>query len=265
MKGMFAVMSSPFADVPLAAHAPHSLAPCREEIGPKWVYWPGLCDYQMMLEAMQLHVQAMMADNAPETIWCLEHPPLYSAGTSAKNTDLLRHDLPVYESGRGGQYTYHGPGQRVVYLMLNLKQRQWDVRCYVHNLEAWLIASLAEMGIIAQRRPGRIGVWVTGKDAKPEQEAKIAAIGIRVRRHISLHGIALNVCPDLSAFQGIVPCGLRDFGVTSLAALGVGSGEDVSVQMARIDKILAKKWQALFENHAKNPASCQEQYPLFRP
>jgi lipoyl(octanoyl) transferase len=173
--------------------------------------------YLEAVAAMEARAQAIAEGTAGELIWLLEHPPLYTAGVSAKMTDLLDPDaLPVFESGRGGQFTYHGPGQRVCYLMLDLNQRGKDVRAFVAALEAWLVTALAALGVEAGPRDGRIGVWVDHDGA----EEKIAAIGVKLRRWVSFHGVSLNVAPDLSHFAGIVPCGQTQFGVTSLAALG---------------------------------------------
>lgn len=173
---------------------------------------------------------------APETVWLLEHPPLYTAGTSARPTDLINPQFPVYPAGRGGQYTYHGPGQRVAYVMLDLRRRRQDLRWYVAELEAWLIATLAEFGVCGERRDGRVGIWVvTGNTEK-----KIAAIGVRVRQWVTFHGIALNVHPDLGHFQGIVPCGLTSFGVTSLADLGV------NVTLDAVDNVLQETFSRFF-------------------
>ncbi|SDG76355.1 lipoyl(octanoyl) transferase LipB [Roseospirillum parvum] len=186
--------------------------------------------YPAALAAMEARVAAIRAGTAAEALWFLEHPPLYTAGTSARPDDLLAPDrFPVHPAGRGGQYTYHGPGQRVAYVMLDLSRRGRDVRAFVADLEGWLIATLAELGVRGERRPGRIGIWVP--DA-PGGEAKIAALGIRVRHWISFHGVALNVDCDLDHFAGIVPCGLAGHGVTSLAALGRGA------PMARVDRAL---------------------------
>ena len=160
--------------------------------------------------------------SARETVWLLEHPPLYTAGTSAKASDLVEPDrFPVFQSGRGGQYTYHGPGQRVAYTMLDLRERGRDLRCFVHEVEGVVIDAVASFGVRAERRPGRVGVWVAMPDGT---EAKIGAIGIRVRRWVSFHGLSLNVAPDLGHFGGIVPCGIREHGVTSLRDLGVEAG-----------------------------------------
>jgi lipoyl(octanoyl) transferase len=175
--------------------------------------------YPAAVAAMERRVAAIHAGEANELVWLLEHPPIYTAGTSAKDTDLLLPArFPVHRTGRGGQFTYHGPGQRVAYVMLDLRQRGADVRAFVCDLENWLIATLQGFGIRGQRRPGLVGIWV---DRSGEGWAKIAALGIRVRHWVSFHGVALNVHPDLEHFSGIVPCGVRDAGVTSLAQLGV--------------------------------------------
>jgi lipoyl(octanoyl) transferase len=173
--------------------------------------------YEEALAFMEQRAAAIRAGAARECIWLLEHPPLFTAGTSADPAELLNpQDFPVFEAGRGGRYTYHGPGQRVGYVMLDLERRGKDIRCFVHALEGWMIDTLAEFGVSAHRANGRIGIWVgTGAD-----EAKIGALGVRVKRWVTLHGFALNVSPDLSHFGGIVPCGIADFGVTSLAELG---------------------------------------------
>ena len=175
--------------------------------------------YAEAIAVMEERVAAIRAGTAPEMVWLLEHPPLYTAGTSAREDDLLAPGrLPVYRTGRGGQFTYHGPGQRVAYVMLDLKARGADVRAYVRGLEDWLIATLARFNVTGERRAGRVGIWV---DRGNGQEDKIAAIGVRIRRWVSYHGVALNVEPDLSHFDGIVPCGVREHGVTSLVDLGL--------------------------------------------
>lgn len=191
--------------------------------------------YPDALAAMEARVEAIRAGTAPELVWLLEHPPLYTAGTSARREDLLEPDrFPVFEAGRGGQFTYHGPGQRVAYVMLDLKKRGADIRAFVQDLEEWLIRTLAAFNIKGERREGRVGIWV---DKRPYggvagQEDKIAAIGVRVRRWISFHGVALNVEPDLSHFSGIVPCGISEHGVTSMVALGhLVTMEDVDAAM----------------------------------
>lgn len=166
---------------------------------------------------MEDRAKAIRDDGARECVWLLEHPPLFTAGTSADPAELFNPlGLPVFEAGRGGRYTYHGPGQRVGYLMLDLDKRGKDIRRFVHSLEGWMIDALAGLGVAAHRAPGRIGIWV-GDGA---EEAKIGALGVRVRRWVTMHGFSINVAPDLSHFSGIVPCGIAEFGVTSLAALG---------------------------------------------
>lgn len=180
--------------------------------------------YPQAVAFMERRVAAMAAGGGGELVWLLEHPPLYTAGTSAKAHDLLEARFPVYESGRGGMYTYHGPGQRIAYVMLDLRKRGMDVRCFVHKLEDWVITALREFGIEGERKDDRIGVWVSNGG----REEKIAAIGVRVRKWITYHGIAVNVAPDLSHYSGIVPCGISGYGVTSLQALGVpASMEDL--------------------------------------
>ncbi len=184
----------------------------------EWRVSPGLVAYEEAVAEMERRVAAIRAGEAPELVWLLQHPPLYTAGTSAVPEELLEPTrFPVYRAGRGGRYTYHGPGQRVAYVMLDLARRGEDVRCYVHNLEEWAIRALARFGVIGERRPGRVGIWV----ASGGGEAKIAAIGVRVRRWVTYHGMAINIAPDLDHFSGIVPCGIAGYGVTSLAALGV--------------------------------------------
>ncbi|MCU9848635.1 lipoyl(octanoyl) transferase LipB [Defluviimonas sp. WL0024] len=193
----------------------------------EWITSPGLVDYEAALAAMEERVAAIAEGRAGEAIWLLEHPPLYTAGTSARREDLTDPDrFPVYEARRGGQYTYHGPGQRVAYVMLDLNRRGRDVRAFVGRLEAWIIAALAEFNVRGEIREGRVGVWVARPDKAPGsdgavREDKIAAIGVRLRRWISFHGIAINVEPDLAHFDGIVPCGIREHGVTSLVDLGL--------------------------------------------
>jgi lipoyl(octanoyl) transferase len=190
--------------------------------------------YPEAVAAMEARVAGIAAGTAPEQVWFLEHPPLYTAGTSAKPADLLQKDrFPVYVTGRGGQYTYHGPGQRVAYVMLDLNRHGADVRRYVHDLEEWLIAALGTLEVRAERRAGRIGLWVERPNPPfPAREDKIAAIGVRVRKWVSFHGVAVNVAPDLSHFSGIVPCGISQYGVTSLRDLGhAASMADVDTAM----------------------------------
>lgn len=193
---------------------------------PEWVIGPGLTPYAEAVAAMESHVAAMAQGRAGERIWLVEHPPLYTAGTSARDADLLNARFPVHEAGRGGQYTYHGPGQRVIYTMLDLNRRGRDVRAFVQSLESWVIDTLAEFGVRGEMRCGRVGVWVTRPDKAPladgtPHEDKIAAIGIKLRRWISFHGISINVEPDLTHYDGIVPCGITGHGVTSLVDLGL--------------------------------------------
>ena len=184
---------------------------------PEWRIDAGLTDYAAAIAAMEAHAAAIRNAGAAERIWLVEHPPVYTAGTSADPAELLTPErFPVFAAGRGGRYTYHGPGQRVVYPMLDLDRRGRDLRGYVATLEAWIVAVLADLGVAARAVPGRVGVW-TDTEAG---EAKIAAIGVRVRRWVSYHGLAINVAPELEHFSGIVPCGLPDYPVTSLAALG---------------------------------------------
>jgi lipoyl(octanoyl) transferase len=187
-----------------------------------WAVSRGYVDYPAAVEAMEAHAAAIAEGQAGELVWLLEHPPLYTAGVSAKPGDLLDAGrFPVFRSGRGGQFTYHGPGQRVAYVMLDLNQRRRDVHEFVRSLEAWIIGALARFNVDGELRQGRVGVWVERKvPGVPPREDKIAAIGVKLRRWVSFHGIALNVEPDLSHFAGIVPCGQTEHGVTSLVDLG---------------------------------------------
>jgi lipoyl(octanoyl) transferase len=196
--------------------------------------------YPDAIAAMEERVAAIAAGVAPELVWLLEHPPLYTSGTSGNSSDLFEARFPLFTTGRGGQLTYHGPGQRVAYVMLDLKSRRPDVRAYVAGLEAWIIRTLAAFNIRGQRREDRVGVWVNRPDKGPGHEDKIAAIGVRLRRWVSFHGIAINVEPDLSHFDAIIPCGVADprYGVTSLADFGH------VVSMAEVDIALR---QAFFE------------------
>lgn len=183
-----------------------------------WEVSAGLTPYPEAVARMEQVQTAIREENARELIWLLEHPPLYTGGTSADPAELLNQQFPVYDTGRGGRYTYHGPGQRVGYVMLDLAKRCKDVRCYVHALEDWVIDALARFGVEARRAEGRIGIWC---DTKSGQEAKIGAIGVRIRRWVTMHGFAVNISPDLAHFGGIVPCGISEYPVTSLAALGI--------------------------------------------
>lgn len=187
--------------------------------------------YEEAIRFMEERAAAIRAGTAHECVWLLEHPPLFTAGTSADPAELFNpQDFPVYEAGRGGRYTYHGPGQRVGYVMLDLEKRGKDIRCFVHALEGWMIDTLTELGLEAHRAPGRIGIWV----GEGPGEAKIGALGVRVKRWVTLHGFALNVAPDLSHFNGIVPCGIPDFGVTSIAEQGK------QILLERVDSALKR-------------------------
>lgn len=194
----------------------------------EWRVEPRSIDYAEALETMEARAAAVTRGEARELVWLLEHPPVYTAGTSADASELLDPRFPVHRTGRGGRYTYHGPGQRIGYVVLDLRKRRKDVRCYVHALEGWVIAALGELGIEAFRAPGRIGIWTLDHG----QEAKIGAIGVRIRQWVTLHGFAVNLNPDLNHFTGIVPCGIPEFPVTSAAALGFDIAAD------RFDKAL---------------------------
>jgi len=194
--------------------------------------------YEAAVAEMEARVAAIGAGTAPELVWLLEHPPLYTAGTSAREGDLLQPGrLPVYRTGRGGQYTYHGPGQRVAYVLLDLRRRGRDVRCFVHALEEWMIATLALFNVKGERREGRVGIWIGGTGG---QESKIAAVGVRIRQWVTYHGVALNLDPDLSHYRGIVACGIREHGVTSLAEQGV------LISMAELDAALRSTFDRSF-------------------
>ena len=212
----------------------------------EWRISGGLVPYPEALATMEARVEAIIAGRAPELVWLLEHPPLYTAGTSANPADLLAPDrFPVYAARRGGEYTYHGPGQRVAYAMLDLNRRGRDVRAFVWRLEEWVIRALASFTVTGERRPGRVGVWVVRPDRPPRPdgsaaEDKIAAIGVRLRRWASFHGVAINVEPDLSHFGGIVPCGIRGHGVTSLVDLGL------PVTLPDLDLALAAAFAEVF-------------------
>ncbi len=209
--------------------------------------------YARAVAVMETRARAIGEGRAAELVWLVEHPPLYTAGTSATAADLIEARFPVHRTGRGGQFTYHGPGQRVVYLMLDLKRRRPDVRCFVAQLEEWIIRTLDRFDIVGERRAGRIGVWIARPDKGEGHEDKIAAVGIRLKRWVTLHGISLNVDPDLTHFSGIVPCGVADsrYGVTSLVDLGR------SVSMAEVDAVLKQEFAALFgraETRAGEPS-----------
>ncbi|WP_446654951.1 lipoyl(octanoyl) transferase LipB [Blastomonas sp.] len=202
---------------------------------PEWRVSPGLTAYPDALAEMEARNGAIERGEAGELLWLLEHPPLYTAGTSADPAELLSEQFPVFDTGRGGRYTYHGPGQRVGYVLLDLRQRGKDVRCFVHAVEGWVIAALADLGVPARRAEGRVGIWT---DNRAGQEAKIGAIGVRVRRWVTMHGFAVNVNPDLAHFGGIVPCGIAEYPVTSLADLGI------EATMADLDAALARNRDA---------------------
>tara|TARA_R110000824_G_scaffold399843_1_gene605940 strand:- start:28181 stop:28861 length:681 start_codon:yes stop_codon:yes gene_type:complete len=210
---------------------PHSADPK----GVEWRISDAPVEYDYALEEMLSRVRAISEQNQQELVWLLEHPALYTAGTSADEKDLLSPDrFPVFKTGRGGQYTYHGPGQRVGYVMLDLKKRGQDVRKYVGQLESWLIATLAEFGVTGELREGRVGVWVRRPDKGIGREDKIAAIGVRISKWVTFHGVSLNVDPELDHFSGIVPCGISQHGVTSLADLGItATTHDVDVAMKK--------------------------------
>jgi lipoyl(octanoyl) transferase len=221
----------------------------RSEGAPEAVEWrisDGLIEYETALAVMNARAAAIAEGFEGELIWLIEHPPLYTAGTSAKDNELIEARFPVHSSGRGGQFTYHGPGQRVAYVMLDLKRRGPDVRRFVATLEEWIIRTLARIHVTGERRPGRIGVWVRRPDKGAACEDKIAAIGVRIKRWITLHGIALNVDCDLSHYSGIVPCGICEprCGVTSLVDLGV------HVTMPEVDRMLRREFEEVFGSKA---------------
>jgi lipoyl(octanoyl) transferase len=216
--------------------------------------------YEAALAAMTARADAIARGQAGELVWLLEHPALYTAGTSARPAELIEARFPVHTAGRGGQFTYHGPGQRVGYVMLDLKRRVPDVRRFVATIEGWIIGSLAVFNVRGERRDDRVGVWVRRPDKGDGCEDKIAAIGIRVRQWVTLHGVALNVEPDLSHFSGIVPCGVADprYGITSLADLGV------TVSMAEVDMALRAAFAPLFGNSAQRLPSTENNSSLRR-
>ena len=223
------------------------LLPASESPPVEWVISDGLVPYEEAVATMERRAEAIAAGETAERVWLLEHPPLYTAGTSARSADLVDARFPIFTTGRGGQYTYHGPGQRVAYVMLDLSRRKRDVRAFVAALEAWIIGTLAAFNVVGERREDRVGVWVRRPDKAPgpdgvPAEDKIAAIGIRVRRWVTFHGISLNVEPALADFSGIVPCGIAasHFGVTSLVDLGH------PVTMTDVDVVLRREFERLF-------------------
>ena len=228
------VTASPFPTS--GRHAPAD-PPSRLD-GLEWRTDTGLTPYATALAEMEARAAAVTTGDARELIWLLEHPPVYTAGTSADPVDLVDPRFPVFDAGRGGKYTYHGPGQRIGYLVLDLNRRGRDVRCYVHALEGWVIAALGDLGVEAFRAEGRVGIWTIDRSGR---EAKVGAIGVRVKRWVTMHGFSVNVAPDLSHFGGIVPCGLPTFPVTSLEALGA------STDMETFDAALAFRFPRFLE------------------
>jgi lipoyl(octanoyl) transferase len=217
----------------------------------EWIFAHSPVNYPDAISFMEERVEGIHTQKTSECVWLLEHPSLYTAGTSAKAEDLLNSRFPVYETGRGGQYTYHGPGQRVAYVLLDLKKRQEqpDLKLYIHNLEEWIIQTLRTFDVVGERREGRVGIWVdhsprdglAGGIAQAAKESKIAAIGVRVRHWITYHGVAINVNPQLEHFDGIIPCGVRGAGVCSLASLGL------NVTMDELDAALQSTWAKVME------------------
>ncbi|MBX3508317.1 MAG: lipoyl(octanoyl) transferase LipB [Parvibaculum sp.] len=215
--------------------------PAADAEAPEWRISDAPVPYEAAVREMEERVAAIAEGRAPELVWLLEHPPLYTAGTSAAERDLVDPGrFPVFQTGRGGQYTYHGPGQRVAYVMLDLKRRTPDVRAFVGDLERWLIATLAEFNVTGELREGRVGVWVKRPEKGLTAEDKIAAIGVRIRKWVTFHGVSLNVDPDLDHFSGIVPCGISQHGVTSLADLGI------TATMADVDIALKRNFARIF-------------------
>jgi len=220
--------------------ARHALFARADGRAVEWSIAEGLVAYDEAVAEMEARAEAIAAGKAEERVWLVEHPPLYTAGTSAKPHDLIEARFPVHKTGRGGQFTYHGPGQRVAYVMLDLRSRKPDLRVFVGALESWIIATLEAFNIRGERRPGRVGVWVRRPDKGPEAEDKIAAIGIRVRRWVSFHGIAINLDPELSHYGGIVPCGIAEHGVTSFADLGL------TTSMPELDMAMRASFEKVF-------------------
>jgi lipoyl(octanoyl) transferase len=212
-----------------------------------WDVSEGLTPYPDAVARMEALQAAIRDTGARELVWLLEHPPLYTSGTSADPAELLSQQFPVYDTGRGGRYTYHGPGQRVGYVMLDLAHRGKDVRCYVHALEGWVIDALGHFGVEARRAEGRVGIWC---DTKNGQEAKIGAIGVRIRKWVTMHGFAVNIAPDLNHFSGIVPCGISEYPVTSLAALGI------EATLADFDAALRATFVSFLNSLAKTTGNC---------
>lgn len=220
---------------------------------PEWHVSSGLTPYPEALTDMEARASAIRDSTAAERIWLIEHPPLYTAGTSADPAELIDRRFPVFDAGRGGRYTYHGPGQRVAYVQLDLASRGRDVRRFVHAIEGWVIAALADFGVAARRAEGRIGIWCNDASGR---EAKIGAIGVRVRRWVTLHGLSINIDPDLSHFGGIVPCGIADYPVTSLAALGIDA------TMADVDAALHRHFGDFLDAVAPAMAAGPSESPV---
>lgn len=217
----------------------------------EWRISDAFTPYPEAVDEMERRVAGISSSDTPEQVWLVQHPPLYTAGTSADDNDLLdAHKFPVFQAGRGGEFTYHGPGQRVGYVMMDLNRRGRDVRRFVRDLEEWMIVTLSAFGVHGERRDGRVGIWVdrARHGGLPGQEDKIAAIGVRLRRWVSFHGVSLNICPDLTHYDGIVPCGISQHGVTSLADLGIGATvEDV-------DAALRDAFERVFERPTVTPS-----------
>jgi lipoyl(octanoyl) transferase len=233
---------SGFEETKARTETPVGLLPIPGTLPAEWLVSRDLVDYETALTVMAERAAAIARGEAHELVWLLEHPPLYTAGTSSRPHELTDARFPVYQTGRGGQFTYHGPGQRVAYLMLDLRHRTPDVRRFVATVEEWMIRTLAAIGVTAERRNDRVGVWVRRGGSDGDAEDKIAAIGVRIRQWVTLHGVALNIAPELSHFSGIVPCGISNprYGITSLAALGVNAS------MAKVDEILRREFEPLF-------------------
>ena len=212
-----------------------------------WEVSEGLTPYPDAVARMEALQAAIPDTGARELVWLLEHPPLYTSGTSADPAELLSQQFPVYDTGRGGRYTYHGPGQRVGYVLLDLARHSKDVRCYVHALEGWVIEALGHFGVEARRAEGRVGIWC---DTQNGQEAKIGAIGVRIRKWVTMHGFAVNIAPDLNHFSGIVPCGISEYPVTSLAALGI------EATLADFDAALRATFVSFLNSLAKTTGNC---------
>ena len=214
-----------------------------------------IVSYKEAIFTMEKYAKAIAEQNIPGLLWFLEHPPIYTAGTSAKHNDLLSpSSLPVFETGRGGQYTYHGPGQRIVYVMLNLRHYKCDIRAYITHLENWIIASLAQIDVKAAHKKGRTGVWVEPKDyTSIETEMKIAAIGVRIRKWVTMHGVAININPNLNHYKNIIPCGIKEYGVTSIEALGKPA------TMQTLDNVLKTEFQKEFNVIILD---CGKKYPI---